>query len=456
MPSYFVDDGGSSTSPYDTWAKAAPSFAALVSGASAALTTSGNIIYVGHDHNDAGTGAAKTYVGPDVGLPVIIISADREDTGATPAYRVGTGNQLNTTDGAYVLTLDGSFALYGIKVASGGTGAGAIVLSNDSNEAIFAQNCTFVVGANGSITIGGAGAGTRINSLTINLTADETTPRTRNVIDGINGVATIAGLTFINAGYRTGSVIQTNASAAFVIISGADFSGFTQETCEICAGPEAAGLVVFANCKTANNAPLWSAPTTGRTGGLYSMSNVAGSDNPAMLAVVTTGGEIRSTNTIYRSSGAGVEDIANTAWLVTTTAVCAESWPFVTSWMYGTVASTGSKTFTCHITNDAADFTDAEVWLEVEYLKDDGSGQWTIATDQRATITTTPVAQTDDTTSVWVGLNDDSQGLADYMQSLAVTATVGETGQYRARVAVGVASIAASRYFYIDPKITVS
>jgi hypothetical protein len=41
-------------------------------------------------------------------------------------------------------------------------------------------------------------------------------------------------------------------------------------------------------------------------------------------------------------------------------------------------------------------------------------------------------------------------------QSLAVTETVGETGQYRARVAVSVASIAASRYFYIDPKIIVS
>ena len=44
----------------------------------------------------------------------------------------------------------------------------------------------------------------------------------------------------------------------------------------------------------------------------------------------------------------------------------------------------------------------------------------------------------------------------NYMQKLSVTATVNETGQYRARVAVAVANIASTRYFYIDPKVTVT
>jgi hypothetical protein len=239
---------------------------------------------------------------------------------------------------------------------------------------------------------------------------------------------------------------------------------------------------------------------------------------------------VLSTNAVYRTSGGTVEGAA-TAWLITTTASCSEGSPFYTPWIYGTVTSTGSKTFTAHITNDTADFTDAMVWLELEYLKDADEAIWTLATDWRnsdgagndGTITTTPVAQTDDTTSEWneisgsgtysqtgttMTVTDTAHGLiagnaivldctsgdgndgtytivtvptADsftvtsstsetvsgdctwqmaplytYKQILAVTATVGETGQYRARVAVGVANIAASRYFYIDPKIIVS
>jgi hypothetical protein len=136
---------------------------------------------------------------------------------------------------------------------------------------------------------------------------------------------------------------------------------------------------------------------------------------------------------------------------VTTTANSFEDSPFVTNWIYGEVASTGSKTFTVYITNDTADFTDAQVWLEVEYLGTAEEANTTLASDHR-TITTTAANQTDDTTSTWNGTGPSFT----YKQSLAVTATVGETGQSRARVCVGVASIASSRYFYIDPKVTVS
>jgi hypothetical protein len=162
-------------------------------------------------------------------------------------------------------------------------------------------------------------------------------------------------------------------------------------------------------------------------------------------------GDLVSSATIYRTGGATVEG-ETCSWLVTTTTRCGEGAPFYTPWIYGTVASTGSKTFTLYTTNDTGDLTDAECWLEVEYLKDADEAQWTLVTDQRATITTTAVAQTDDTTSTWNGTGPSFT----YKQSLAVTATIGEPGQYRARVAIGEASITSASYLYIDPKITVS
>jgi hypothetical protein len=254
----------------------------------------------------------------------------------------------------------------------------------------------------------------------------------------------------------TGHVLQAHGTvySASCNISGINFSGFTNGTnCEILDATNSCGITTITNCLTAET---WTAFTgVQKQGGEAILTNVGPADAPTAIFLRNFFGDIISSTSIYRTGGAAIEGDA-TAWLITTTANVAESAPFYTPWIYGTIGSTGSKTFTCHITNDTADFTDAEVWLELEYLNDADEAIWALATDQRATITTTPVAQTDDTTSVWVGLNNSGQGLADYMQSLAVTATVGETGQYRARVAVGVASIAASRYFYIDPKITVS
>jgi hypothetical protein len=182
------------------------------------------------------------------------------------------------------------------------------------------------------------------------------------------------------------------------------------------------------------------------------ITNVGPADAPASLYFGCYEGNVASSTSIYRTGGATVEGEA-TAWLITTTATCAEVLPFYTPWIYGTIASTGSKTFDLYLTSDlAADLTDAECWLEVESLSTSDEAIWALATDQRATITATAAAQTDDTTSTWNGTGPSFT----YKQKLSVTATVNETGQFRARVAVGKASIASSSYFYIDPKVTVS
>jgi hypothetical protein len=133
---------------------------------------------------------------------------------------------------------------------------------------------------------------------------------------------------------------------------------------------------------------------------------------------------------------------------------CHEALPLYTPWSYGTISSAGSKTFTAYVANNTADLTDAEIWLEVEVMGTANSALTTMTTDWRnsdgagndGTITTTPAAQTDDTISSWTGAT------LTYMQSLAVTATVGEEGVYRARIALA----KPSSTVYIDPKITVS
>lgn len=184
--------------------------------------------------------------------------------------------------------------------------------------------------------------------------------------------------------------------------------------------------------------------------GRFEVYGCGSADAPTQVAIRDAFGDLASTTSIARSGGATPSG-TSVAWLITTTASCAEGAPFFSPWIYGNIETTGSKTFDLYITNDTGDFTDAEVWLEVEYKGTSGQGLWARASDQR-TITTTAAAQTDDVTSSWSG----SGPAYTYKQKLSVSATVNQTGLYRARVCVGLASIASGRNFYVDPEVTVS
>ena len=438
MATYFVDDGGSSTSPYDTWAKAATSINTLDT---AIAFASGDIVYFGHDHNcPAVNTASLTITGPTSGLPVIFISAT---TGSDPpAYQKGTGTQIDTTEAAtYDVTFSGTFALYGILVKAGRN----ILFTQDTDDAVLLQSCTLAPGAAGYCGLNSSSnSNIAAKDLIVDLSQDGSTPTATQVFGGAGASTyTIDGLSFINAGFRTGVIFSVAALSCRVNVSGADFSGFNNATaCEISAFNT--GRIYFTNCKTVSGFTF----TSGTPLNMAELmaTNVGPTDDPTALQYKIYHGAIASSTSIYRSGGATIEGIAN-SWLVTTTANCNEYAPFHSPWLYSKASSTGSKTVTLYITNDTGDFTDAECWIEVQYLATSGSPLWTLASDQRATITTTAVAQTDDTTSTWTG----SGPAYTYKQKLSTTVTIGEVGQIRARVVTGVASIASSRNFYIDP-----
>lgn len=444
---YYVDDGGDGTTE-NSWATADTS----INDLDAEYTfASDEIVYFGHDSNCQATNAANlTITGPTSGAPVKFISATQGSDPVTYAQSTSTAGQIDTSEGAYSLTFDGSFALYGMTLKSGY----GINLSGDGDEVSFAQDTTFKLAANGQLS-GTTSGRIRLIDCVIDLSADGTTNRANDVfyVNSSSISMELTGLTFVNAAYRTGQVCRTNAGAGGLgfRVSGCDFSGFTNATaCEL-LGEGGGANSVFTNCLTAatwvpfntqypaNSATQW-------------FVNCGPADAPTYLAFRSFWGDIVSSSSIYRTGGATVEGDA-CSWLVTTRATYAnESTPFYSPWILGTVSSTGSKTFDVYISNDSADFTDAEVWLEVEYLGTADEAQSALATDQRADILATAAAQTDDVTSTWNGTGPSFT----YKQKLSATATVNETGAYRARVAVGVANIASSRYFYIDPKVTVS
>jgi hypothetical protein len=440
MTVYYVDDGGSGTSPFDTWAKAATNVKALCA---AVTLASGDIVYLGHNTTCDAT-SSWSVVGPGASPPAVFISATQGSD--PPAYQAGA--KIGSSSGNAV-TLDGALAFYGVTNDKNGSYSYINHATPDSNELCLLNNVQINLAARGRYAF--KGGRTIAKNLTIDLTADGTTTRSESVFGytTYEGHFQCQGLSFVNAGYRTGSVLAAHNENE---ISGADFSGFTNETtCELLQlVPTEYCSQLLTNCKTA---ATWVPFTSDRPAASHkaTLINVGPSDSPTSLIERTFHADLVSSTSIYRTGGAKPEDI-ETAWLITTESTCSEGGPYYAPWLYGTIDATGSKTFTAHITNDTADLTDAEAWLEVEYLGTSDSPLSTLASDQRASPTATAAAQTDDTTSTWNGTGPSFA----YKQKLAVTATVGEAGQYRARVVVGKASIASSAYLYVDPKVVVS
>jgi hypothetical protein len=337
--------------------------------------------------------------------------------------------------------------MYGLRIKSGRH----ILWDNDLDESMYTDDCSIVLGAGGTWTLSNSAQSVATSRNTVvDLTLDGTTNRSASVFTAIaSSLVNLEGITFVNALYRTGTIFTGATGGARVNVSGADFSGFTNATaCEI-LNVAIAPQFVFTNCKTVSSPTFYSGTIVGSFESY--LTNVGNADDPTALSYKNYFGDVLSSGSIYRTSGGTVES-ANTGWLVTTNASCVEAAPFYTPWIYGTVASTGSKTFDIYTTNDTADFTDAEVWIEIQYLATSDIATWTLASDHRTNITTSAAAQTDDVTSTWNG----SGPSFTYMQKLSVAATIGETGQYRARVVVGKASIAGSAFFYVDPKVTVT
>jgi hypothetical protein len=436
---FFVDDGGNGTTGL-SWATAETNILDLDT---AQTFASGELVYFGSDSVDPYTYAANlTITGPSATPPLYLISST-VGAGTTVSYAASTSNQIDTSDGAYNVTFSGSFALYGISVKSGND-----INAISTNRYFYAENSRFAIGANRSISFATQGFFS-LESVVVDLTADGTTNRSAQLISiSGSGLQRISRLSFVNAAYRTGSIFSVSAAAGDIVIDGSDFSGFTNGTsCEIVGGDNY-GAITISNCLTAATwVPVLTVP---RLGGCVFITNTGPADDPTYLYMYTIFGLVVSSSAIYRSTGATIEG-ANTSWLVTTSSVCSEGSPFTTPWIYFKVSSTGSKTFDLYTANDTADFTDAQVWLEVEYFGTADEANTSLVSDHR-TITTTAANQTDDTSSTWNG----SGPSFTYKQKLSCSATVNETGMHRARVAVGVASIAGSRFFYIDPQITVT
>ena len=439
----------------DTWEKATKYASNLMEYSQGTAFAAGDNIYFKYDSaaTAKAVGSNQSFVGSTSGDPTNLISSVA-GSGTTVSYAEATEKQI-VISGAYDLTFDGSFALYGVWPASGKN----VVLGADGNEVMLMRDGKVTPAGNYSFTITGSGQNKcRVENVTVDLESD-----TGGSGTSVINIGSIAGelrnIDFAGTQTnRTGAVIQAGGTQADIFVSGVDMSGFSNANAEVFACDTSGNISIrVSNCKTKTSPVLFTTQYPQTSGGRFEISNVGPSDAPEQMMLRVYAGQVESETTIVRTGGASIEGTP-VSWKMTTQGNACEAAPLYTPWIYGVLSSTGSKTFSIAAARDgsATPYTDAVLWMEVEVLGTANSPLLTMWDDWRggtgaapANILSAANNQTADGSSAWPNI-----GATNNLMTLAVAGvTVGEEGLFRARVAF---AGAAADVVYVDPKVTVS
>jgi len=423
-------DGGSNTSPYDTWAKAATAFGTAVTFASA-----GDDIWLASDHSE--TVGSSTYTFPGTQSAITrIISVDRTDDTYLKAstFQVSGGASGDFTFGG-VYQMEGCYFRPGDDLIMVGT--------DNVNQFI---DCTLELGGTGSSVTYGTSAGgnvVRLKNTDVNFSnsGDGFVPGDRlSDLEWFGGTLSFTGTqptNLFSGGGRSGRVR----------VRGVDLSVFTGTLAAM--GTVAQQYVEIINCIL--NSGVTPASTIVHQASYLLMigcDDTTGNDLYRSHYEDYFGSTVHD-DAIYRTSGAS-DGTNNISWKMVSNANAVEySEPTKSLPISGWINTTGSTTFTVHTNMDnATDLQDDEIWLEIEYLGVAANTKLSNADDRMTDIQSTPANQATSTEG-WTGTGGFTN---ENKHQLVVTQTVNRVGPYIARVLLAKPSTTV----YIDPLVELS
>lgn len=443
-----ADDGS-------TWALAKTGIVGAIQGTGLAA---GSNVYTSSAHAESSGSVSCTMTGT-VAAPLKIISANDS---AEPPTAYAAGASVTSTSGDISFT-SGSYHMRGFTLTAG-TGGNTnqnIVLMSSGNHHVSLEDCSLILNTtNTNPHLYATGTGTTNQAAAfwknvgVKFGATSQTIKVRDHLEWIGG------------SFLSGS--STNSSAVFNLLSGAapvkisvtgvDFSNLSS-TVNLVASASNVGTAVFRDCKMPSG---WSGGLMNSAPSLPGFRAVAhnldaGATN-YKLWIEDYAGAIRDETTLVRTGGAS-DGVTGLAWKMTTNANAGE---FGTKLVSGEIArrypvaisevagwSAGaSKTVTCEILHDSATaLTDADIWLEAEYLGSSSSPLASIASNHRASLlaTATNHASSSETWTT-TGMTNPNK------QKLVLTITPQQKGTLVLRVCLA----KAGKTVYIDPKITIS
>jgi len=446
MANYYVRSAAAGAGDGSTWADAFTTITLALSGKAA-----GDVFWIADDHAESTAGAVTLTSPGTAGLPCRIICVN---THATEPPTAKATSATVTATGTVNLSFAAGFAYcYGITFNCG-TGSSTVVLQWSTTAAGWEMEaCKFSVlssGASSRINVGNSTAG----AAQIQVTWRNCTVRFTGVAQGISlrgarfcwwntatavDAAGTIPTTLLLPGNQYGGQAEIAGVDLVVIDSGNNLVDGTQ------AVPH---RILVRNCKLGSSFTTMTGTIVGPGGTEVYVENCDSGDTNYKMEHYKYQGSIKQEIVIVRTSGASDGTTPISHKMVTLATGPTLFSPLEGPWMAAWCDSTGAKTVTVEIVHDSVTaLTDAQVWLEVEYLGDGSFPLSAFANDRVADHFATPADQTASVIA-WT-----TTGITDVnKQKLAVAFTVAEKGPIRARVMLAL----ASKTVYVDPLLTVS
>jgi hypothetical protein len=440
---YCRSTDGNDSDDGSTWALAKATLAAALTAAGA-----GGTVYVSDNHAETQASAMALTSPGTAASPTVVLCVD--DAAEPPTTRATTATV--TTTGAFNITINGFSYCYGITFASG-TGAGGQQLILGSGTPFYWRfdNCALTMPATGS------GSLISVGQSNPSATDDHVVELVNSTIKFANSGQRLA--VYANLRWFGGSVDASGTSPAILILltsvpgcradlNGVDLS-FLGAGQNIVVGTNARpNFINLTNCKLGSGVGMVSGAIPGPGGLELQVVNCDSADTAYRYHRQTWYGTITHETVIVRTGGASDGTTAISRKMVSTADT--KWWlPLVSDPIAAWNETVGSTvTVTVEVVTDNVTLTDAECWLEVEYLGTSGVPMSLRSSDRLADpVFGTPANQTT-STETWT-----TTGLATPVkQKLSVTVTPQEKGLIRARVALAKPSTTV----YVDPYILAS
>lgn len=408
------------------------------------IDAAGDTIYVSQSHSESTAATVSITWAGTLASPTRILCGN---DAAEPPTALSTAGVMAVT-GANRIDLAGVAYTYGMTFKSGGTID--LCRSADGSHLSF-DGCTFDLNSASTTAL--------INFGNLVAIGNETSAVLRNCKWKFGNTAQamrlrqskvkLIGCSFASGSSAINTLFAASDVGGSLLVEGCDLSGGATAMNLFATSSNSLGRLVIRNCKLPSS---WSgALLAGAPANMAmraEMHNCDSGDTNYRIWVEDYAGSIKQETTIVRTGGASDGTTALSWKMVTGANASYPTIPLESPEIVAWNETTGSSvTATVEVLTDNVTLTDAECWLEVEYLGTSGVPLAKFANDSAADVLATPANQTT-STETWT-----TTGLTTPVkQKLAVTFTPQEKGYLHARVFLAKASATA----YVDPKLTVA
>jgi hypothetical protein len=446
----FVSSGGSNTSPYDTWAKAATSLQTALTAA-----TAGDTVVIQYNEvpsGDAALSADTTYTFPN---GIWLVSASNDGGSSYTLTAMGTGNFIGHSSSNRSITFDtgstnkAKVFVYGITWRISGSVTDNFRIGNSvgNGGAIEFEDCYFWQGNTSS------GCAILFTYPNCHVTLVGCTIRSGATGQAIvsASILEMVGCTLSSAGSAPTNLfggVSGGGNGAVIRATGCDFSHATSNL--VADSTTTGGVAVYLErCKLGSGVSPMAAQTAAQSKNieLWLFDCHAG-DTHMQFGYYNGLGSLTLDTGIYFTSGA-----AALSWKVVTTSYCNSRAPFKTPFVpiYHTGTSAITPYFEILRDGSATAYKDSEVWAEFSAKDNSGFTQASIKTDRVALATFVSGGAGSDQANgaglgSWTGEGGTAwSGKIDSGSSF----TPAEVGYLQGRMNFGVASAT----IYMDPEI---